>query len=434
MKTDDRHPIERRVTERGRVAGRPRVVIAGGGVAGLETLLALHALAKDRLDITVVEPELRFVDRAAAVVQPFDGRRVRGVRMQDVVDEGGARWVRRTVDRVEHAHRVVVTRDGIRLPYDMLVLSVGTRPPERGWPPGDGRLIFRDSEDAPAYRLLLQHIRAGRVKRLAFVRPPGPGWPVPLYELALLTAAHCVEHGRQDVELSLITPEAEPLGVFGAQVSAAVRRMLDEASIRLFTSSAGVATRWGRLDVSPGHWRIPVDRVVTEPRLTGPRLRGVPSDRDGFIHTDAYGRLPGLDGVFAAGDATTFPIKQGGLAAQQAAVVAEMIASAVDPEIHPRPFRPVLRDALRTGGVTHYLRADISGAAGDDSMISTQPLWWPPNELPGRYPAPYLSRQVDDAAEVMPSGDLAARVGIVVDAATPDPRNAPGELVDLGAR
>jgi sulfide:quinone oxidoreductase len=104
--------------------------------------------------------------------------------------------------------------------------------------------------------------------------------------------------------------------------------------------------------------------------------------------------------VFAAGDATVFPIKQGGLAAQQADVVAEVIASSVDPDIRPQPFRPVLRGALRTGGVVRYLRADISGGAGDDSTISTEPLWWPPNQLCGLYLAPYLSRQVDDAVAI----------------------------------
>jgi len=401
---------------------RPRVVIAGGGVAGLETLLALHALAKDRVDITIVEPELKFVNRSMAVLQPFKGHRVHGVRMQDAVDECGARWLRRTVDRVEHAQREVVTRDGIRLPYDMLVLAVGARRPERRWPPADGLLTFQDGRDGPDYRLLLHHLRTARVNRLAFVRPPGPTWPLPLYDLALLTAADCADHGRSDAALSLITPEPEPLGIFGARVSAAIRKMLDDAGIALFTSSVGIPTRSGWLGLNPGKRRIPVDRVVTEPRLTGPRLRGVPCDRDGFIHTDLYCRVPGMEGVFAAGDATVFPIKQGGLAAQQADVVAELIASSVDPDIRPQPFRPVLRGALRTGGVARYLRADISGGAGDDSTISTEPLWWPPNKLGGRYLAPYLSRQVDDAADVMPQEDLAIRGEIVVAQGASDAR------------
>ena len=82
-----------------------------------------------------------------------------------------------------------------------------------------------------------------------------------------------------------------------------------------------------------------------------------------------------------------------------------MIASSVDPEIRPQPFKPVLRGARNTGGVARYLRADISGGGGDDSTISTEPLWWPPNK-PCRYLAPYLSRQVDDAADVMPQDGL----------------------------
>ena len=86
------------------------------------------------------------------------------------------------------------------------------------------------------------------------------------------------------------------------------------------------------------------------PRLVGPSLRGIPAERDGFIHTDPHGRVPGLEDVFAAGDATTFPVKQGGLAAQQADAVAEAIAASVGADIDPQPFRPILRGTLLTGG------------------------------------------------------------------------------------
>ncbi len=98
--------------------------------------------------------------------------------------------------------------------------------------------------------------------------------------------------------------------------------------------------------------------------------------------------------MFAAGDATTFPIKQGGLAAQQADAVAEAIAASVGADIDPQPFRPVLRGVLLTGRSPRYLRADISDAAGDKATISGEALWWPPDKLAGRYLAPYLSSQV----------------------------------------
>jgi sulfide:quinone oxidoreductase len=131
-------------------------------------------------------------------------------------------------------------------------------------------------------------------------------------------------------------------------------------------------------------------------------MRGLPCDTDGFIHADTHGQVPDVEGVFAAGGATSFPVKQGGLAAQQADAVAEAIAASAGIDIEPEPFRPVLRGVLLTGGAPRYLRADISGTAGDDSTISRRALWWPPNKLAGRYLAPYLSSRFGEAMDVMP--------------------------------
>jgi sulfide:quinone oxidoreductase len=412
---------------------RPRVVIAGGGVAGLETLLALHALARDRVDITLVEPAPEFVNRSMAVMHPFKGRGACGVPMEDVAAEFGAHWLRRTLDRVLHEERVAVTKDGLELPYDMLVLAIGARRPEPTWPP-DGQLTFYDDRDAPAYALLLGDMRDGRLDKLAFVRPAGVSWPLPLYDLALQTAADCASHGRSaQVELNLITAEPEPLGIFGPRASAAIRALLHEAGVMLHTSSSGVSARPGWLEISPGHRRMRADRIVTEARLVGPRMDGVPRGRGGFIHTDRHGRLPGMDGVFAAGDATAFPIKQGGLAAQQADAVAEVIACAAGADIRPQPFRPILRGTLLTGAATRYLRADISGTAGDDSMISTEALWWPPNKLCGRYLAPYLS-QVDDGVDVMPQDEGAIAVEVSLDSVAHAARSGLRDLADVGPR
>jgi sulfide:quinone oxidoreductase len=375
---------------------RARVVIAGGGVAALETLLALRPLAGDRVDITLAAPELRFVNRSMAVAQPFSPQRVRGVRLEHVAAEHGAYWHRGALDRVERRRRVVVTKAGDELAYDVLVLALGARA-EAEWH-FERVLTFRDSRDGAAYRLLLHQLRAGRVKRVAFVKPTGTSWPLPLYDLALMTAA-----AHPEVELSLVTPEEEPLGMFGAAVGAAIARLLDERRVSVYTSSIGVPARTGRLDVCPGGRRLSFDRIVTEPRLIGPRLRGIPCGRDGFVHTDSHGRVAGLDGVYAAGDATAFPIKHGGLAAQQADAVAEAIAASVGVAVDPQPFRPILRGTLLTGAAPRYLRADVSGRAGDDSTFSSEPLWWPPNKLSGRYLAPYLGCQTGEGSDVMPA-------------------------------
>ncbi|MGH2895571.1 MAG: FAD-dependent oxidoreductase [Solirubrobacteraceae bacterium] len=374
------------------------MLVAGAGVAGLETMLGLRALAGDRVQITLVAPELKFVNHSTSVAHTFAPPRACGVRIENIMVALGARWHRGLVDRVEHHHRRVITRDDAALPYDILVLALGARP-DRDWSSNDV-LTFHGGSDAPDYGLLLHRLEEGRVKKVAFVKPAGPSWPLPLYDLALMTAAHCAARGCPGAELSLITPEEEPLAIFGKTASDAVREILQNAGIALHTNSHAAPPRLGSLAITPGDRRMNIDRVITVPRLAGPRLRGVPCDRDGFLRADAHGRLPDLDGVFAVGDSTTFPIKQGGLAAQQADAAAEAIAASTGVRQDPEPFQPILRGVLLTGGPPRYLRADISGAAGDDSAISQHALWWPPVKLATRYLAPFLSRQVGDAAVV----------------------------------
>src|SRR4051812_21835145 len=375
---------------------RERVIIVGGGVAGLETLLALRALAADRLEISVVAPELKFINRSMCVEQPFKPQRVRGIRLARVAAEFHARWYQDELTRVVPEEHFAVTKTGERLHYDTLVLALGAHLK----PDHSDALTYRDGRDGPNYRLLLRHLVEGRADSVAFVKPPGTGWLLPLYDLALMTAADCAAHERTGIELSLVTPEEEPLAAFGKNASDAVRRLLAASGVTLHTSSYAVGSRPGWLDLSPGNRAIPVDRVVTEPRLVGRRVPGIPFDNNTFIPTDTHGRVQDLDDVFAAGDATSFPIKQGGLAAQQADAVAQSIAASVGIDIEPQPFRPVLRGVLLTGGAPRYLRADISGAAGDDSVISDRALWWPPDKLTAPYLAPYISSQSGSALDV----------------------------------
>ncbi len=394
---------ERAAEDRDRSGGsRPEchVLIVGGGVAGLETLLALHALAGDRVQVTVVAPELKFINRSMAVAQPFHPKRGRGVRLRDITTEVGAHWHHGTLDRVEHDHRRAITTAGDELPYDLLVLALGAHP-EHEWHPRLA-LTFDGIDDAPAYRLLLKQLLEGRIREVAFVRPRGASWPLPLYDLALSTAARCAAAGAVDVKLSLVTPEGTPLEIFGETASAATRGLLHDAGVALLTSSTGTPARPGWLDIAPGGRGMRVDRIVTQPRLIGPRLRGIPCGRDGFFEVDAHGRLAGLDGVYAAGDATTFPIKQGGLAAQQADAVAEAIAALAGADIDPQPFRPILRGLLLTSDRPLYLQTELGGDASDAGGVSPEPLWRPPNKVAGRYLGPYLSAQVGDAADVMP--------------------------------
>ena len=93
----------------------------------------------------------------------------------------------------------------------------------------------------------------------------------------------------------------------------------------------------GELGIIPGP-PLQVDTVVTLPRLRGVPLAGVPQTEDYFIPVDDSCRVQELDDVLAAGDITTFPVKQGGLAAQQADVAAVTIANDAGAETSPDAF------------------------------------------------------------------------------------------------
>jgi sulfide:quinone oxidoreductase len=153
--------------------------------------------------------------------------------------------------------------------------------------------------------------------------------------------------------------------------------------------------------------------VVALPRLEGPRIPGIPQDADGFIATDLSGRVHGLASVYAAGDITQFPIKQGGIAAQQADAVAEVIAAQAGAVVQPHRFQPVLRGLLLTGGAPRYLRSEPHGGQGDTSTVSDEPLWWPPGKIVGRYLAPFLASH--GGFEIQPPADTTGMLEIEID-------------------
>ena len=376
-----------------------KVVIAGAGVAGLEAALAFQALAGELLTVELVSPETDFVYRPLSVAEPFRVGEPRRFPLRLLADAAGAQLTRASVRSVDDELHMVVTSDGAAIRYDVLLLALGARP-VAGIP---GALLFRGPGDEEAFGELLGQARAGDVKRLVFALPVGASWPLPLYELALLTAVHLSDAGVSDVELTIVTPEERPLQLFGAAASSAVAELLDLHGIALRTDTTALGVADGALRVLPDE-RIEADRVVALPRLEGPRLEGVPHDAKGFVPTDSFGAVRGLDDVYAAGDLTDFPVKQGGIAAQQADAAAESIAAAAGAPIDPRPFTPVLRGLLLTGLTPRYLRTEPSSVA---SEVDTEPLWWPPAKIVGRHLAPFLASQLH-ISESPPAGQSVA--------------------------
>ncbi len=95
--------------------------------------------------------------------------------------------------------------------------------------------------------------------------------------------------------------------------------------------------------------------------------------------------------VCAAGDVTTFPVKQGGIATQQADCAAEAIAADLGIDLAPRPFDPVLRATLWTGEKPQYLYGKLGGGFGETSAFSDHAVWEHEGKIVGRHLAPFLN-------------------------------------------
>ena len=348
------------------------VVIAGGGVAGLEGLLALRALAGDRVDLTLVAPDPEFTYRPLAVAEPFALGHAHHVPLSQFADEAGAELVIDATVGVADGRGELRLRDAGSRSYDALLVApganavAGVEKATTWWPGGDPEV----------YGGLLRDMDEGYAKRIAIVVPPGAVWPLPAYELALMTAGEARDMGHDDVTVTVVTPERRALSLFGEEAGEAVAEELANAGVELRTGA--VARReGGALVLEPAGERLEVQRVFAVPRLVGPGIEGLPVDEEGFIVADEDGRVEGAERTWAAGDAVVSPLKFGGLATHQARRAAASIARAAGVENVPDPGEPVIHGRLLTGRGTRRLRGrgDAKGA----------PLWWPQGKIAGEY-------------------------------------------------
>ncbi len=363
------------------------VVIVGGGVAALETAVALRELAGDRVHTTLLAPQPDFVYRPLSVREPFAYAPARRYPLAEIAADIGATLSTDTFGWVDAAARVAHTESGEALSYDALVLAIGAH----AHPRYPHAITIDDRHMDELLHGLIEDVEGGYVHRIAFVSPSRMGWPLPLYELALMTARRAYET-QADLQITIATPEDGPMAIFGLGASQGVAEMLADAGIE-FIGSAYVEVPHSReLVVNPGDRRIEVDRVVALPDLMGPAIRGIASADHGFIPVTAQMQVRDVAGIFAAGDAIDFPVKHGGIASQQADAVAQEIAALAGAPVEPEPYRPVVRGILLTGAAPRYLTAKITGGAGFSSTITDEPTWSPPTKVASQYLAPYLER------------------------------------------
>jgi sulfide:quinone oxidoreductase len=366
-----------------------RVVICGGGIAAAEGLLRLRRLAGDAVDVQLIAPGAELVYRPMAVREPFAFGPPRRYPLGRIARDGRADWIRDTLGWVDPGARVVHTGEGRSVEYDALLVAVGARQVESY----KHVATFRDAEADATYHGIVQDVEEGYSPRLAFLQPVGPVWPLPLYELALMTAGRAESMDIRDLKVTLVTPEPHPLAVFGPVVSDAVSSRLARAGIKVYCNSLAKVPEARRVVIEPQGVELRDQRIIAMPRVAGPAVRGLPgAGAHGFLHIDKHCAVPGTNGrVFAAGDVANYPVKHGGVGAQMADAAAAAIAALAGAEITPPAFDPVIRGKLLTGSDPLFMSARPVGAESFGSEVFDEPPWPSDEKVIAEELGPYLA-------------------------------------------
>lgn len=371
-----------------------RVVVCGGGIAAVEGLLRIRRLLGSSVDIDVIAPKDELVLRPLAVLQPFASGPATRYELERILNDNDARWLQDTLAWVDRDAQVVHTDGGESLRYDALLIAVGGRQVEAF----EHVNTFSDAGADETYQGIVQDVEEGYSKSIAFLLPDGPVWPLPLYELALMTAERGYSMGIDQLELSVVTPEVSPMAIFGSAASDATAEKLERAGITVYSSALAEVPASGRVIVQPQGVELHPGRIVATPRIVGPGIRGlVGGASHGFIPIDSACRVPGSDArVHAAGDAALYPIKHGGLGAQMADTAAASIARLAGADVDVTPFQPIIRGKLLSGKSPLYMSARLVGSRGFQSEIFETPPWPADEKVVADELGPYL-RGLDEA-------------------------------------
>jgi len=328
--------------------GRARVVVAGGGFAGLESAFLLRAKLGERARITLVSDGDTFLFKPNTIYIPFGAdpdslliRLAKPAARRDI------ELVRGQVGDVDPDARTLVA-DGKPIPYDFLVLATGAamRPEEVPGLAEHAETIWTPAEmQALGGRLreLVAGAKRGETPRIVFLVPPFNKCAGPLYEIVFMVETWLRRvQVRDRVQLVYATYEPSYIAAFGPKLHDVVT---DEFAARGIDGHVQWRVSHVEPDVvvSESGERLRYDLLVAFPPYTAAvDYDGLPTDDRGFLATELQSRrVDGQERIYAPGDAGDFPVKQAFLAFLQADAVAGDITAQILGGKPDTPFDPV---------------------------------------------------------------------------------------------
>ncbi len=316
-------------------AGIPNILVLGGGFGGLEAAFYLRMRLGDRARITLISDQDHFLFKPNTIYIPFglDPERLK-IGLRQPTQRKGINFVQAHIREIDPMAKTVL-RDGVKLPYDFLMVATGAgmRPDEVPglvthaqtiWTPQD-MLRLRT-----AFARLIEDVQSGYRRRVLFLVPPNNKCSGPLYEIVFMLDTWLRRQVvRSGVELTWSTYEASYIQAFGPRLHDVATAEFQRRGIVGLTQYAVERVEPGEVIYQNGA-RLRYDLLVSFPPYVASTSFPLPTDDRGFIRTElATRQMVGHPDVYAVGDAGDFPVKQAFLAFLQADAASEHLASRI---------------------------------------------------------------------------------------------------------
>ncbi len=361
-----------------------RIVLVGGGFAGLESAFLLRSRLGDRARLTLVSDRDTFLFKPNTIYIPFGGK------LDPLLIPLARPAAKRDIELVSGT----VGSVGQSLDYDFLVLATGAgmAPEEIPGLSEHAETIWTPEEMASLGRKLAAAIasaRRGEQQTILFTVPPGNKCSGPLYEIVLMTETYLHRQKvRERFELVWATYEQTFIQAFGPK--------LHEVIVPEF-AKRGISghTDWmlERVTDSAAHFgngeSVAFDLLVAfPPYVAAVRHEGLPQDERGFLKTELDSRrVEGQERIYAPGDAGDFPVKQAFLAFLQGDATAEAIAAELEARDAAPAFDPVSMCVMEEFDKATFAQVpltvtgdplrpvEVRAGASDAYKVGVSPMW-----------------------------------------------------------